>query len=134
MKAVYTAVLTPMEDDSGFYVRVPDLPHCITTGSSLSDAIDMATDAASVWLCSAEDAGDTLPSPSLPADVPHQPGDICTLIQVDTVLYRAATDTRAVRKTVSLPAWMSALASARGINCSQVLQDALREKLGVSIG
>lgn len=131
MKAVYTAVLTPMEDGSGFYVRVPDLPHCVTTGSALSDAIDMAVDAASVWLCSAEDHGDALPSPSLPADVPHQPGDICTLIQVDTVRYRAATDTRAVRKTVSLPAWMSDLASARGINCSQVLQDALREKLGV---
>lgn len=132
MKAVYTAVLTPMEEGSGYYVRVPDLPHCITTGSSLSDAMDMAADAASVWICSAEDHGDPVPAPSDPADIPHEPGEICTLIKLDTVLYRAATDTRAVRKTVSLPAWMVNLANSRGINCSQVLQDALRKMLGVT--
>lgn len=131
MKAVYTAVLTPMEDGSGYYVRVPDLPHCITTGSTLSDALDMAADAASAWLCSAEDHDDPIPAPAKPADIPHQAGDICTLIKVDTVRYRAATDTHAVRKTVSLPAWMVTVANAQGINCSKVLQDALREKLGI---
>lgn len=131
MQAVYTAVLTPMEDGSGYYVRVPDLPHCVTTGSTLSDAIDMATDAANVWLCSAEDHGYSIAPPSLPADIPHQDGDICTLIKIDTVRYRAMTDTRAVRKTVSLPAWMISLVNAQGINCSQVLQDALREKLDI---
>ena len=34
-------------------------------------------------------------------------------------------DTKAVRKNVSLPAWMVNLADKRGINCSKVLQDAL---------
>jgi hypothetical protein len=35
------------------------------------------------------------------------------------------TDNRAVRKNVSLPAWMASLADKRKINCSKVLQDAL---------
>ena len=39
------------------------------------------------------------------------------------------TDTKAVRKNVSLPAWMSKLADKRGINCSKVLQEALTTKL-----
>lgn len=38
--------------------------------------------------------------------------------QMEVILNRAETDTRAVRKNVSLPAWMAALADKRGINCS----------------
>lgn len=53
------------------------------------------------------------------------------MIQVDTIVYRAQTDTKAVRKNVSLPAWMANLADMRGINCSQLLQDALRVRLSV---
>ncbi len=51
----------------------------------------------------------------------------CSIIRVDTLAYRAATDTGAVRKNVSLPAWMAALAEKRGVNCSQVLQDGLMQ-------
>jgi len=56
-------------------------------------------------------------------------GTECSLIQIDTIAYRALTDTRAVRKNVSIPAWMANLADKRGINCSKVLQDALRQQL-----
>ena len=56
-------------------------------------------------------------------------GTIYSLISADTIEYRAQTDTRAVRKNVSLPSWMVRLADKRGINCSQVLQDALRTLL-----
>lgn len=54
------------------------------------------------------------------------------MIRVDTIAYRALTDTRAVRKNVSLPAWMVNLADRQGINCSQLLQDALRKQFGIA--
>lgn len=57
MKYVYTAVFTPMEDNSGYYARVPDLLGCITTGKDLPDAIDQIKDAMSVRLVVAEDEG-----------------------------------------------------------------------------
>lgn len=70
------------------------------------------------------------------AKVPDLPGcittgkdiadTICSLITADTIEYRARTDNHSVRKNVSLPCWMVNLADKRGINCSQVLQDALR--------
>lgn len=41
---------------------------------------------------------------------------------------RSVTDTRAVRKNVSLPAWMANLADKHRINCSQVLQEGLRKQ------
>lgn len=133
MNYLYTAVLTPMEDQSGYYARVPDLPGCATTGKDLSDAIEQITDAMSVYLCAAEDEQLPIASPSDPHTIPHEEADICTLIQADTIRYRALTDTRAVRKNVSIPAWMATLADRQGINCSQILQEALRQRFGVTV-
>lgn len=129
MKYIYSAVFTISDDGSKYFARVPDLPGCITTGNTLQDAIDQITDAASGWLVVAEDEGMPIPSASPQDKLEHDPGCVFSLIQVDTIAYRAMTDTRAVRKNVSLPAWMAELADKRGINCSQVLQESLRAKL-----
>lgn len=129
MKYTYSAVFEPIEDGSGFYARVPDLPSCITTGRSLEDAIEQITDAASVWLVTAEDEDLPISAPTAQAALPHDAGSIYSLIQVDTLSYRSLTDTRAVRKNVSLPAWLANMADKRGINCSQVLQEGLRARL-----
>ncbi len=129
MKYIYSAVLTPNEAGTKFYARVPDLPGCITTGHSLQDAIDQITDAASGWLVGAEDEGLDIPAVTAQSELEHEDSALLSLVQVDTIAYRAMTDTRAVRKNVSLPAWMADLADRRGINCSQVLQDSLRERL-----
>nr|DAW95359.1 MAG TPA: hypothetical protein [Bacteriophage sp.] len=126
MKYIYTALFTPIEDGSGYYVKVPDLPGCITTGNSLSDAIDQITDAMSAWLVVAEDEGEPIAPPTPQEELSLDSDSICSLISADTIEYRAKTDTSAVRKNVSLPSWMLRLADKRGINCSQVLQDALR--------
>lgn len=132
MKYTYSAVFAPTEDGKELYASVPDLPGCVTTGDSIEDAIEQITDAASVWLVAAEDKGLMIPSPTRQGDLAHEPGSIFSFIRVDTLAYRAMTDTRAVRKNVSLPAWMADLADKRGINCSQVLQDGLAARFNAS--
>lgn len=127
----YTFTATFKIDGNKVYARVPDLPGCITTGKDLPDAIEQITDAASGWLCVAEDEDLSIAEPSPQSEITRDPEDILSLIQVDTIAYRAATDTRAVRKNVSLPAWMATLADKKGINCSQVLQEGLLAKFGV---
>lgn len=129
MQYIYTALFTPIEDGSGYYAKVPDLPGCITTGNSLSDAIDQITDAMAGWLVVAEDEGEEIAPPTPQDQLCTDSNTIVSLISADTIEYRARTDTRAVRKNVSLPYWMVCLAEKRGINCSQVLQDALRSIL-----
>jgi len=123
MKYIYTATIH--EEDGTFYCRVPDIPGCITTGKDLPDAIEQITDALSLMLTCREDDDEPVIAASKQDAVPHEPSDICTLIQVDTIAYRALTDTRAVRKNVSIPAWMANRADKLGINCSKVLQEAL---------
>lgn len=44
----YTAVIT--ETDGTFYAKIPDVPGCITTAASLSEAISLITDALSAML------------------------------------------------------------------------------------
>jgi predicted RNase H-like HicB family nuclease len=129
MQYIYTAIFTPIEDGSGYYARIPDLPGCITTGNSISDAIVQITDAMNAWLVVAEDEGLDISAATPQNELELEPAAICSLITADTIEYRARTDTHSVRKNVSLPYWMVNLADKRGINCSQVLQDSLRKIL-----
>ena len=123
MKAFYSAVFR--EKEGTVFAEVPDLPGCVTSGKDLSSAMDLIADAASGYLVVAEDEGLPIPSPTPQEALPLAPGNVVSLIRIDTVAYRAATDTRAVRKNVSLPRWMANLADKRGLNCSKILQDSL---------
>lgn len=123
MRYTYTAIFK--EKDGKFYARVPDLSGCITTGKTLSDAIDQMVDAMSAWLCVAEDEGMPIPVPTPQAKISYASDEELSLINADTLKYRALTDTKSVRKNVSLPAWLSKIADKRHFNCSQILQDAL---------
>lgn len=129
MKYIYTASFTPIEDSGGYYARVPDLPGCITTGRDLYDAISQITDAASAWLSFAEDEALAIPAATPQAQLLVE-GAVYSLIQVDTIAYRALTDTHTVHKNISLPAWMANMADKHRVDCSQLLQEALRRKFG----
>lgn len=123
MLYTYTAVIS--ESNGTFYAKVPDIDGCITTANSLPEAISLITDALNLCLVVLEDENVTPAAPTPQCDIPHGASDTLTIIQADTIKYRSLTDTKAVRKNVSLPAWMATLADKRGINCSKVLQDAL---------
>ena len=126
MKYMYTAVISC--DTTGKYIAtVPDISGCITTGNDLSDAIQQITDALSACLLVYEDEDIPAPAPCSQEELSHASGDYLTLIQVDTISYRARTDTKCVRRNVSIPAWLNHLADKRGVNCSRVLQEALTQ-------
>lgn len=129
MKGMFAAVIHPRENGNGYECRVPDFPGCVTSGKTLEEACEMIDDAANLWACDIETDGRPMPARTPYQEIEHVPGDIVQLVRVDTDTYRRLNDNRAVRKNVSLPAWMAELADRRGINCSQVLQDALRSQL-----
>lgn len=126
MRYIYTAVFTP--HGNKIHARIPDLPGCVTTGRDIPDAMEQIADAAAGWLVVAEDEGLAIPPAAPQGEIPRDETDTISLIRVDTISYRAMTDTRTVRKNVSLPAWMADLAEKRGINCSRILQEGLRQR------
>ena len=129
MRGMFAAVIHPRENGNGYECRVPDFPGCVTSGKTLEEACEMIDDAANLWACDVETDGRPMPAQTPYQEIEHLPGDIVQLVRVDTDTYRRLNDNRAVRKNVSLPAWMAELADRRGINCSQVLQEALRSQL-----
>ena len=130
MKAIYIAVLCPKENGKGYHINVPDVPGCATSGKDLVDALEQMRDALAGCLCVLEDEGQSLPIARLPEAFAKEPDQTLALIDVDTLKYRMETDTKAVRKNVSLPAWMATMVEKKGINCSQVLQDSLKKMIG----
>ena len=130
MKYFFTAVLAP-RDDGSYECRVPDIPHCVTSGQDLGDALHMIEDCANLMLTVYEDKELSIPEPSSPSDYPHAPGEITTLLALDTDAYRKIISNISVRKSVSIPAWMDEMAQRKGISLSNTLQTALRAQLSV---
>lgn len=127
MKLVYPVVFTPLED-GGYMAYVPDL-EINTSGSDLADAIAMARDALGVVGIDMEDDGKPFPTPS--TNVPHEEGELVSLVDVDLTAYRRAIEKKTVRRNVSLPSWLNSAAEAAGLNVSAVLQTALKQQLGI---
>lgn len=88
MKYVYTAVLEPTKNSERYYAYVPDLRGCVTSGSNLQDAIEMITDAASIWLVCAEDEGIAIPAATTTTRSTYKANSTLVEIQVDTTAYR----------------------------------------------
>ena len=128
MKYVYPAVFTPLEE-GGFDVCIPDLPYCRTCGDDLADAIEMAEDATSMWLWDAENKKETIPPPSKTCQ--YNSPQFVNFIKADTDAFRRANDKRAVKKTLTIPAWLNAEAEKAHLNFSGILQSALKERLGI---
>lgn len=112
---------------------MPDLPGCVTQGANLADAIFMAQDAASGWVLDELEEGRGAPAASAPGDVradEHENGFV-SLIVLDMDAYAEKYGKKAVRKNVTIPAWLNASAEARNVNFSRVLQDALVGELNI---
>ena len=127
-KYIYPAIFTP-EDGDGFSVRFPDIDGCFTSGEDLADALKMANDALAVMLVHYEDEKKPIPAPSDILSINLKRNEFSSLICTDTIAYRHTLNNKAVKKTLSIPAWLNDAATAAGINFSQTLQEALMAKI-----
>jgi predicted RNase H-like HicB family nuclease len=128
MQYVYPAILYP--DDGKVGVTVPDLPGCHTFGDDKAEALFMGKDAIEMWLSDAEDKHESIPEAS--ETLPCEPGETLTLILADTDEYRKINDTRAVKKTLSIPAWLNHKAEKANAPFSHILQQGLKEYLNIT--
>lgn len=125
MKLVYPAIFTPCLEKKGYTVVVPDLPGCVSEGSSLVDAIDMGTDAACGWILGELEDGNNLPVPTAYEDIAVENGSFVNLLVLDIDSYAEKYGDKAVRKNITIPAWLNAYGESHNLNFSKVLQDAL---------
>lgn len=120
-----------LEENGMYTVKFLDLPHCYTQGDNLTDAHEMATDVLNLTLYGMEEEQKPIPPATSPNNMNVPDGCFVTLIAADTLEYRKFYDNKAVKKTLSIPQWLNTLAEREDINFSQVLQEALKERLHV---
>lgn len=126
MKLTYPACFYPCEQKKGAYtVEVPDLPGCVSEGDSLADAILMATDAASGWVLDELEDGKSAPASSPLESIVPDSGGFVNMLVLDMDTYAEKYGEKAVRKNLTIPAWLNTFAEKNDINFSQVLQDSL---------
>ncbi|WKY47063.1 type II toxin-antitoxin system HicB family antitoxin [Eubacteriaceae bacterium ES3] len=130
-KLFYPAVFIP-EEDGGFSVFFPDIPGCNTCGDTMDHAYEMAFDALGLVLSYIEDNKEEIPTASKPQDIKLEEGQFLVVIEFDMNAYKRKTDSRAVKKTLTIPSWLNDAALESNVNFSQVLQEALMEKLHIA--
>ena len=127
-KYTYPAVFTT-EEDGGYSVDFPDIPGCYSCGDTLADAIYMAEDALAFTLYGYEQEKRAIPTPSNPSDLVVNKNEFVNYVACDTLVYRKRHNNRAVKKTLTIPEWLNERAVEMGLNFSQVLQEALMQRI-----
>lgn len=127
-KHFYPAVFH--QEDVGYSVFFPDLEGCNTEGNSLEESYQMAFDALGLYL---EDTPENeYPVKTNPKEIPLEENEFIAIIEFDMLSYKKRHDTKAVKKTLTIPSWLNDLAEENHINFSGLLQTALKEHLGIN--
>lgn len=125
----YPAIFT-YEPNQEIAVTFPDL-QCATSGVNDEDALLSARKLLGCVLNRLEEDKEEIPTPTPLSEVLLQPNERAVLIDVYMPSIRMAQVNRSVSRTVTLPAWLNAMALERNINFSQVLQDALKTQFSI---
>ena len=126
---IFRAIFDYAED--GISIEFPDLPGCLSCADTDEEALYMAKDVLKGFLLCMEEENEDIPEPTPLKDVKLENNQRAVLIEVCLALLREARNNKAVKKTLTIPYWLNVEAEKAGINFSQVLQVALKEKLNV---
>ncbi len=131
MNRLFYPAIFHKADEGGFWVTFPDIPECMTQGEDMQQAYEMAVDALGLALVDMEMEGIEFPKASVLDEVDYEEG-ILVIVEFDIAEYRRKYCSKAVKKTLSIPEWLNAAAIRENINFSQLLQEALMNRLGIS--
>ncbi|RHD39445.1 type II toxin-antitoxin system HicB family antitoxin [Agathobacter rectalis] len=129
MKKLFYPAIFHTAEEGGYWVTFPDFPECMTQGDTTQEAYEMAVDALGLALVSREEEKQPIPEPSSPDDCHVSKNEHCIIIEFDMLAYKKRNNSKAVKKTLSIPEWLNEEAIDLGINFSQVLQEALIKKI-----
>jgi predicted RNase H-like HicB family nuclease len=131
MKEIYIYPAIFDYADDGISISFPDLSGCLSCADTDEEAVINAKEALALHLYSMEEDGDIIPEPTPISKIKIEKNQIIVPIEVWMPYHRSQIKTVYVKKTLTIPNWLDSLAKLNNINFSQVLQEALKEKLGV---
>lgn len=127
-KLFYPAIFHEAEE-GGFWITFPDFPGCFSQGENMDEAYKMAVDALGLCISDMEKEKILIPSATKPNDILVKEKEFLVVVEFDLDAYRRKKKSKAVKKTLTIPEWLNEEAMALDINFSQVLQEALLQKI-----
>lgn len=115
-------------EDGGYWAEFPDLEGCFSQGDTQSEIIENSKEALKCHLEYFTKNNKELPKPSNILDLKVSGKDFLSYIDCDL----SEVD-KSVRKNITLPSWLNTQAEKASINFSQTLQEALCQKLNISL-
>lgn len=126
----YPAVFEP--DDGGWAVSFPDLENCFTSADTLDEAIIQAQAVLEDCMYFREAQKDDIPTPSAIGAASSPSNGLVQMVVAFMPPVRRAWSRRAVKKTLTIPAWMEEELKKRDdVNVSQLLQEAIKRELNL---
>ena len=129
MKEAYPIIMSKGKEY--IIVYVPDFD-ANTQGKTVAEAMEMARDLIGILGIDMQDDNKELPKATAIEDI-HSDNGVVTLVDIDFDEYRKKNEMRSVRKNCTIPSWLNFEAEKNNINFSAVLQEALIEKLRISV-
>lgn len=125
----YVAIFSYEED--GISIEFPDLPGCCPCAekNNTEEAIANAKEAMGLHLWGMEQDEEEIPVPVSITQLTLESNQVPFLVEVFMPPVRERINSKFVKKTLSLPAWLAAKADEEGVNCSKIFQNALIEYL-----
>lgn len=137
MKVTYPVIFTRTGDKKDTYlIYIPDLDGN-TEGYGIADAVKMAEDYIGCRLYDMDNQD--FPKASKLKEIDVSKGvfakegeSFASTVEADIGAYRKMMSKKAVRRNVSIPGWLNDEADRAKINVSKVLQEALKQELGIA--
>lgn len=103
----------------------------MTQGENMQNAYEMAWDALGLAVVSRIENRESLPPATEPYAITAVSDTFCIIVPFDLIAYQKKHNSKAIKKTLSIPEWLNEAATDMNVNFSQVLQDALIQKLNL---
>ena len=131
MEKLFYPALFHKSEEGGFWISFPDFPECFTEGDDMKQAYEMTVEALGLALVNRKEEKEEIPDPSDLDKIQNEDGTI-VIVEFDMLEYQRKHNSKAVKKTLSIPEWLNEEAVSMGVNFSQVLQESLMSKLNIS--
>lgn len=129
---IYSAKVTKQGNDHAYTLQFVDIPEAITQGDNMKELMLMAREVLELCLMSRYVDNEEIPVPTNPEDIELEPHYFVLPIEVNLTLVKDKSINQSVKKTVTLPFWLRAIAEENNVNFSQLLQVAIKEHLNIT--
>ncbi|MCC0683191.1 type II toxin-antitoxin system HicB family antitoxin [Clostridioides sp. ZZV14-6345] len=130
-KYLFFAKFTVAEE-GGYCISFPELEGCFSECDTIEEGMKNAKEVLELFLWGLEEDEEDVPNLMKPEDIELEKGEFLIPISVYMPIVREEMNNKTVNKNLTLPYWLNKEAMKHKINFSQILQEGLKEVLGIT--